>query len=258
MNFADVLYAGMFCIPRALGGIVLIGRSWVIILFAAVLALEQMASAAGAAPPRVEDAEANLTITLGSERLGWGEELEVTVSATNLSRRKQAGGIYLSFDFDVLVLAATDARVLQPGDVAYDLRSSSARPLVRPLVEVWIADWSPQAEHKMVVTVLPLAGSRLRVLARTTMLQSGSTATLSIHPSLSNPERWTSEVSHRASAMSTSRGAMACGAQSVASASASAPSIQPPRAGSRRRWRASSKIRRASSQAAAAAIHWSS
>ena len=160
-----------------------IGHSWATFLAAAALALELVASAARAAPPRVEDAEANLTITLGSERLGWGEELEVTVSATNLSGRKQSGGIDPSFDFDVIILAATDARILQPGAVAYDLRSSSVRPLARPLVEVWIADWSPQAEHKMVVTVLPLVSSRLRVLARTTMLQSGSMATLSIHPS---------------------------------------------------------------------------
>ena|ERR1700754_166844 len=136
-----------------------------------------------AAAPVVEGAtNTNLAIDLSSDHIQWGEEVEVTVSAANSTGMTVAGGIYVSFDDEVLLLEVTGGAVLRPGDPAFNLAASVSKPVARLMVESWEDAWKPGAQRKVVLRVMPLARERIRVLARATFVGRGQPKKIFISP----------------------------------------------------------------------------
>src|SRR5690349_21383874 len=101
------------------------------VAFAACLCIFCVVLAVGAvAAPVVEEAtNANLSIALNRERIQWGEELEITVSVANTTGMALSGGIYVSFDDEVLVLDVRGGKVLRPGTSAFNLATSTSKPI---------------------------------------------------------------------------------------------------------------------------------
>jgi hypothetical protein len=136
-----------------------------------------------AAGPAVEEAQnTNLSIGLGRDRIQWGEEVEVTVSAVNSTGTNLSGGIYVSFDDDALVLEVRGGSILRPGASAYNLAAAASKPITRPMVELWEDNWQAGTERRVALLVMPLARERLRVLARATFLNRGQPARIYISP----------------------------------------------------------------------------
>jgi hypothetical protein len=136
-----------------------------------------------AAAPAVEEAQnTNLSIKSSRDRIQWGEEVEITVSAVNSTGTSLSGGIYVSFDDDALILEVRGGRILKPGDVAYNLAAGVSKPIARPMVELWEENWQAGTERQVVLIAMPLARERLRILARTTFLGSGQPQKIFISP----------------------------------------------------------------------------
>lgn len=162
----------------------------------ALSVLLSIAPVARAAPPAIDDIDGRITITVGDESpvdvgsssapversVRWGDEIDIAVTALNGSGQRLAGGIYVSFDQEVFILSAGQGTILRPGATAFDLRTSAMKALGRPLIELWLPDWAPNAEQRLVIKVLPVAGPRIRVLARSTFVKPGATPTALLFP----------------------------------------------------------------------------
>jgi hypothetical protein len=136
-----------------------------------------------AADPAVEDAEnTGLAIELSQDHIQWGEEIDVSVSATNSTGTTVSGGIYVSFDEDVLMLDVIGGAVLRAGDSAFNFADSASKPIARPMVESWEDTWKPSVQRKVVLKVMPLAREHVRVLARASFVGSGRPKKLFISP----------------------------------------------------------------------------
>lgn len=140
------------------------------------------ASETTAAPVIKEMTGSDLTIDIAPDSVKWGEETEVTVSAVNTTGLTLGGGLYVSFDEDVLVLEVKDGKLLRPGDQLFNLKVSDVRPITRPAVESWHQNWRPGTERRVVLTILPIARDRIRVRARLTMLEPGNPPQLHLSP----------------------------------------------------------------------------
>jgi hypothetical protein len=156
-------------------------RAFAVLLLAVVfgLPLPQRAVAA----PAVEDAKGtNLTVAVSRDRIRWGEETEVTISAINSTGSTLTGGLYVSFDEDALVLEVKGGSLLRSGAVVYNLKTSTSQPITRPMVEAWQQDWKPGVERRVVITLLPIARDRIRIRARATFLAHSRQPQLYISP----------------------------------------------------------------------------
>jgi prefoldin subunit 5 len=151
-------------------------------IIAAVLAAGVAIPHTHAAVAVEEATAADLTVTVVPDRLKWGEETEVVVSAVNSTGSTLAGGIYVSFDEDVLVLDVKDGTLLRPGAFIFDLKTSVSRRIARPVVESWERAWKPGIQRRVVLTVLPLARERVRVHARLTLILSTQPPRIGISP----------------------------------------------------------------------------
>lgn len=137
---------------------------------------------AAAAAALEEATNTNLSIALSRERVQWGEEVEIVVSAVNSTGMTLSGGIYVSFDDEVLMLDVKGGNILRPGASAYNLAASTSKPIGRPMAELWEDNWKPGIERKVTLLVMPLARDRIRVLARATFVNPGSPPKIWISP----------------------------------------------------------------------------
>jgi hypothetical protein len=135
------------------------------------------------ATPAVKEAtNTGLSVTVIPDHIQWGEETEIRVTASNREGVTLSGGLYVSFDDDILVLEVKGGKVLRSNDMIFDLNTSTSHAVMRPVVESWEESWKAGVERSLVLVVLPLARERVRVLARATFLGSGPQPQLFISP----------------------------------------------------------------------------
>lgn len=136
---------------------------------------------AGAAPAVKPAANSDLAIVVAPDQIRWGEEVAIDVSAVNGTGASVAGGIYVSFDDDILVLDAKGGTVLRENSVVYNLKTAASRAIRHIMVESWEEVWKPGAERRVSLVVLPLTRQdTLRVLVRATFI--GAAGELLIAP----------------------------------------------------------------------------
>lgn len=135
-----------------------------------------------AAPQLKEMSGSDLAVQVVPDRIKWGEETDVVVSAVNSTGSTLPGGLYVSFDEDVLILDVKGGTLLRPGAQAFNLRTGLSKPIARPMVESWEHGWSPGTERRVILTVLPMARDRIRVLARVTLAKPGNPPLIHVSP----------------------------------------------------------------------------
>jgi hypothetical protein len=152
-------------------------------LMAALLPAAMFAACETQAAPQLKEMSgSDLTIEVVPGRIKWGEEAEVTIRAVNTTGLTLPGGIYVSFDEDVLVLEVKGGTLLRAGATAYNLKTSTSPPITRPMVELWERSWAAGTERRIVLTVLPMVRDRIRVRARMTLLEQGNPPQIHVSP----------------------------------------------------------------------------
>lgn len=120
------------------------------------------------------------------KQIKWGQEIKVTVSALNKQPHTYPGGIYITFDQDVLVLEAKGAHVHYPGAKVYSVKHGKPISIKRPLVEAWFPQWLPGQDHRIELLVLPINGKRVRVKVRATFIKTQVPLRLLVYPDAVN------------------------------------------------------------------------
>jgi len=116
----------------------------------------------------------------------WGQSFEVVVKVLNQHNRIFTGGVFVSFDQDVLLLMAEGATIHYPGDMLLSLKRRKKVPVKRLHAVKWFARWRAGNDHEIKLLVLPISGQAVRVKVRATIIKPGNSNTLTSFPAAVN------------------------------------------------------------------------